>query len=318
MLLEVFIENKGKIYKPVIDGDIVYRCEKNKNSSDISFNVIIDGVIDFIEGNRVTFKVDGRGVFIGYIFSKSRDKNGIIEVKAYDQVRYLKNKDTRKTEVGNIGSLIRSIASEFNLQVGDIIESTYNLESKIHDNKELITIIIEGIEETEKNDKQKYIFYDKYGKLSLVKASELDTDFVVNRESAENFKYTSSIDGETYNKIKIAKVEENETKEFFEIEDDKNIKNWGVLQLVESINDDENIQQKGKALLERYNKKTRTLSVNKVFGSLDVIAGSLVTVDLPLGDIVLGEKLMVSRCTHRFNGDSHFMDLTLVGGEFGE
>ena len=37
---------------------------------------------------------------------------------------------------------------------------------------------------------------------------------------------------------------------------------------------------------------------------------------LELGDIITNNYLMVEKVTHNFKGDEHFMDLTLIGGEF--
>lgn len=73
---------------------------------------------------------------------------------------------------------------------------------------------------------------------------------------------------------------------------------------------------KANALLKLYDQKTRKLTVKNAFGDVRVRAGCAVVVALNLGDIITNNYLMVEKVTHNFKGDEHFMDLTLIGGEF--
>ena len=56
--------------------------------------VLKDDVLDFSEGSAVRLKENGDEVFFGFVFKQQRAKEQIITVTAYDQLRYLKNKDT--------------------------------------------------------------------------------------------------------------------------------------------------------------------------------------------------------------------------------
>ena len=49
------------------------------------------------------------------MFRKKRDKEQIITTTAYDQLRYLKNKDTRVYVNKRADEVVRSIASDFQL-----------------------------------------------------------------------------------------------------------------------------------------------------------------------------------------------------------
>ena len=64
------------------------------------------------------------------------------------------------------------------------------------------------------------------------------------------------------------------------------------------------------------NKKTRQLKIEKAFGDTRVRAGSLVVVNLNLGDTKVKNFMLVEKVTHVFRYEEHFMDLTLRGGEF--
>jgi len=51
-------------------------------------------------------------------------------------------------------------------------------------------------------------------------------------------------------------------------------------------------------------------------GDPRVRAGSMVVINLALGDMNVKNFMLVERVTHKFKLDEHFMDLTLRGGEF--
>ena len=69
-------------------------------------------------------------------------------------------------------------------------------------------------------------------------------------------------------------------------------------------------------MLSLYNKKTRKLKITDAFGDDRVRAGSMVVVNLNLGDISVCNWMLVEKCTHTYNEGEHWMDLTLRGGEF--
>ncbi|MPN09852.1 hypothetical protein SDC9_157145 [bioreactor metagenome] len=92
--------------------------------------------------------------------------------------------------------------------------------------------------------------------------------------------------------------------------------NWGVLQYFDTLQKGENGKAKADALLQLYNKKTRNLTINNALGDTRVRAGSMVIVQLNLGDVSLNNLMLVEKCKHKFNNDEYFMDLTLRGGEF--
>ena len=49
----------------------------------------------------------------------------------------------------------------------------------------------------------KYCLYDDFGKLTLKNIESMKLDLLVDSETAENYDYTSSIDSNTYNKVKL-------------------------------------------------------------------------------------------------------------------
>lgn len=69
-------------------------------------------------------------------------------------------------------------------------------------------------------------------------------------------------------------------------------------------------------MLSLYNKKTRNLKINNVIGDNRVRAGSMLVVNLNLGDMKVKNFMLVEKCQHTYKNNEHFMNLTLRGGEF--
>ena len=140
---------------------------------------------------------------------------------------------------------------------------------------------------------------------------------MIDEETGENFEYISSIDDNTYNRVKLAyDNEETGLREIYIAQDSGNINRWGILQYFDTLKKGENGQAKADALLKLYNKKTRSLKLTNVLGDNRVRGGSMVVVNLDLGDIKLKNLMLVESCKHIYKENEHWMDLTLIGGEF--
>ena len=114
----------------------------------LSFKVFKDKVLNIEEGDLVNFKVNGKLVFVGYIFEKKRSKDNFIEVTAYDQCKYLKSEgyyvfDGKKTA----SELIKALAEDLAIKVGDITPTTYKI-GYIYDGKTYQDIILDMLKQT--------------------------------------------------------------------------------------------------------------------------------------------------------------------------
>lgn len=315
--VEIAIQNGSTIYYPVVEGGVTWESERKGVPGKLSFTVIKDDNIAFQEGNPVSMKVDGVKFFYGFIFQKKRDKDHHIKVIAYDQLRYFKNKDTYLYKNKRADELVKMIASDFKLQVGTLENTGFKIPRRIEDNKTLFDIVQTALDLTLQYTNKMFVLFDDFGKLTLKNIESLKLDLLIDEETGENFDYTSSIDGETYNKIKLA-YDNKETgkREIYIAQDSSNINNWGVLQYFEKIEEKVNGRFKADALLQLYNKKTRNLAIKNVLGDPRVRGGSAVAVLLYLGDITAQNYMMVERVKHVFFENEHWMDLTLRGGEF--
>lgn len=317
MFVELLIQNGSKVYVPVVEEGITWSTERAGTPGQLTFKVVKDEILNFTEGNAVRMRVDNKNIFYGFVFSKKRDKNGLITVTAYDQLRYLKNKDTYVYTNKTAGEFIKMIASDFGMRTGTLENTGYKIASRVEDNVSLFDMIQNALDLTLQNKKEMYVMYDDFGKITLKSLYSMRLNLLIDEETGENYSYTSSIDSDTYNRIKL--VYENEEagkRDVYIAQDSKNINEWGVLQYFDTLKEGENGKAKADALLQLYNKKTRNLSIQNALGDTRVRAGSMVIVQLNLGDVKLNNLMLVEKCKHNFNNDEHFMDLTLRGGEF--
>ena len=315
MNVELLIAHNNKLYQPIVEEGIQWTTERSGSPSTLKFTVVKDQNISFQEGDAVRMKVDGQEVFFGFVFTKKRNKEHNIEVTAYDQLRYLKNKDTYVYENKTASQVIQMIANDFNLNLGKIESTGYVIPSRVEDNQSLFDIIQNALDLELMNKGELFCLYDKFGSLTLQNIASMKLDILINADTAEDFDYTSSIDQQTYNKIKLTyDNEEAGEREVYIAQDSSKQNQWGVLQFYEKLQKGENGKAKADALLKLYNKKTRNLKVNNCFGDVRCRAGTMVVVQLYLGDISLSNYLLVEKATHTFKNDQHFMSLNLRGG----
>lgn len=315
-MYELYITNRGKTYKPIIEGNPEWETARIGQPGKLTFNVVNDNIINFQEGNPVIFKVNGEEVFFGFVFIKGRDKDQIIKVTAYDQLRYFKNKDTYVYTNKKASDVTKMIANDFNLQTGTIEDTGYVIASRIQDNKTLFDIVYDALDLTLMNTGKMYVLYDDFGKLSLRDVESMKIpDLVVGDYNSQNYEYKTDIDTDTYNKVKLYRDnEETGKREIYIAQDSSNINNWGVLQYFDKVDENTNPKAKAEGILKLKNKKKRTLQLKNVLGDIRVRAGtSVMTLVENVGDISVKQYMLVEKCKHVFGNDEHWMTLDLRG-----
>lgn len=317
MDVKILIQNGGTIYYPGVVEGAKLTWERKNVPGRLEFRVIKDQVISFAEGDLVKLLIDDAPMFQGFVFTKKRNKDGTINVTAYDQLRYLKNKDTITEENLTASDLLKRIAKDFRLQLGMVEDTGYTIETIVEENQTLFDIIQYALDETLMNTKKLFILYDDCGSLTLKNIETLKTDLLIDAETAEDFDYESSIDTQTYNKVKIAFNNEKIGKrDLYVVQDGEHMNQWGVLQYFEESKTEAGVIAKADALLGLYNQKTRRLTIKNALGDKRIRAGSAIMISLNLGDIIANQFLMVEKVTHNFKGAEYLMDMDLIGGEF--
>lgn len=317
MNIQMLIQNGNNALIPVVEDGLEWKTERQGVPGELTFSVLNDNKLEFEEGNAVRLQIDNKGIFYGFVFKKDTSKDDLIKVTAYDQLRYFKNKDTYIYSNKRADEFIRMIANDFNMNVGSLPNTGYKIPSRIEDNTALFDMIQTSLDLTLQNKGQQYVMFDDFGKISLKRIQDLAIDYLVDATTAEDFDYSSSIDSDTYNRVKLIREnEEKGTREVFISQDSKNINKWGVLQHFDKLEENENGKNKADSLLSLYNAKTKKLTVKNALGDLRIRAGSMIVVQLNLTDTKLSNMMLVEKCTHKFLKDEHVMDLTLRGGGF--
>lgn len=314
-MIELLITNEGVTYIPVLKDKVKWEVSADGSAGKLSFEVYADGILKVQEGNEVRLRYKDEDVFFGFVFSKKSSKDNWISITAYDQLRYLKNKYSYLYENKTVSTAIKELSKAFLLNLGQIDDTEYLIESLVEDNETVLDIILDGLNETITKSQKKFILYDNFGKLTLTNMENMYTTALIDASTIQDFSYESSIDSDTYNQIILYYDPDEDTtaRTYYNAEDVENIKKWGVLRYYESVKAPSIGQQKADALLALKNKKTRKLSIKGGIGNLNVRAGCLVVVNLQLEDTLKQSYMMATKVTHTFTNDSHTMDLDLEG-----
>lgn len=308
------IQHNDTLFEPAVLDGIQLTMERKGSPSKLTFTVVKNGALAFSEGDRVCFYYKDQGLFMGYVFTKKRTREHHIEVTAYDQLRYLQNKFTYVFAKKSATDIIKLMCADFSLKTGELENTGYIIPSLIEENKSLFDIALDALDETVTNTGKLYVLYDNFGSIELKELGNMTTNVLIDEETAEDFTYTSSIDKETYNKIVLYYVDEKTNDRIpYTAKDDSKLSQWGILQYFEEVKLPSIGQSKANALLQLYGKKTRELTINNAFGNPSVRAGSLVVVQLNLGDIITNNYMVVEKVTHKFENDHYTMELVMNG-----
>lgn len=315
--VDLVIQNGKKLFSPPVIEGLKVVWERKNTAGKMTFQTIASNKYKIQEGNPVLMSLNGQKFFYGFVFSVKRTKDKTIDVTVYDQLRYLKNKDTYIYKNRTTDSLIRMIARDMGLNVGTLAK-TKHLITRAEDNLTLFDMISNSLNETLMATGNIYVLYDDCGKLMLKKPTSMKvTSCLIDADTAEDYTYNRSIDQDVYNQIKLEYQNEDKgTVKFYYTRSKKNISKWGTLQYFEKIDSPKLAKIKGQVLLKLYNKVSKTLQISGAFGNSKVRAGSLIPVLLDLGDMKVSSFLLVDKVTHSFDNGIHKMDLSLSGGDF--
>lgn len=316
-MIELKIASKSakKTYSAdaITDGTVTWTTERSGTPGKLEYTIVKTGTMSYLEGDKTTLTLDGHNMFSGYVFKKSKSLDKIKTI-CYDQLRYLKAKQTYKFVGMTAAGVIRQIAKDFDLDVGYIEPVQTVLPGKIYENKTLLDIITDCVSQTSIATGKVYVFYDDFGELTLKAAENMKSNYVIGNESyATGYTYDTSID-DAYNYIKLVYLnKESGNGDAYVAEDSGAIKDWGFLQYYEKVDNmnEAQIKERAKQYLDYYCQRHRTLKISAL-GIPEIRAGSMITIDIPgLGDINLKKMLLVDKCTHKISSGSHTMDLEM-------
>lgn len=313
--MRLTIQHNGNLFEPPVKSGVKIEWERKGSPGKLTFTTvkIRNAGMEFSEGDPVYFYYDEKPVFMGYVFTKKRDREHHIEVTCYDQLRYLKNKYTYIFENKTATQIIQALCNDFNLHTGSMESTGYVIPAIAEENKSAMDIALTVIEETLVNTGNMFVLYDDFGKLNLKNVTNMVSNTLIFESSAENFDYSSSIDDETYNSVVLYYKDDDDKIQVFTASNGSRIAQWGTLRYFEEVKNLTIAQNKANTLLNLYCRKTRELKITGAFGDPTVRGGTLIPVKLDLGDITTNNYMQVEKVTHNFEKDHYTMDLTLEG-----
>ncbi len=318
-MTELWIEGAKGIFMPVLSNEITLYTEK-WGAGVLKFTAVKEGSIDYKEGDRVWLTSGGRNMFMGYVFSKTRNKKGLISTVCYDQLRYLRNKDTYTYTYKRASDIVNMICDDYGLKKGTIENTGYVIPMRVEDNSTLFDIIYSALSLTKAYTGKSFVLYDDFGSINLRKSSSMVTNLVVNDRDSIDFNYDTTIDKGVYNSIKLIHKKDTKythTLNVYTAKDTGSIRDWGVLQYYAHIDEGTDGNAMAKGLLNMYKTKNRSLVI-KTAGNLYIRAGSFVWVDLDIGDFKVNELMEVKTCKHIFADNNHIMEIEVMGGILNE
>jgi hypothetical protein len=264
-------------------------------------------------GDIIRININKIHIFYGYIFTVNFQPNGQISIVAYDQIRYFAALDSRSFQNSTASDIIKAFATEFGLAIGEIDDTGYVIPSFVEENSKIIDIILKALSQTYLATGKKFTFYDNFGQLYLTNFSNMKLDLALTDASiVTNYDYSTSIDSDTYNYVKLIRYDKNSSSNVEVVKkDDDNIKKWGILQDFEKVDENLNNAQVtaiAENLLSLKNAETKSLTVD-CLGVLGVRAGNLIYVNLT--DCNLNGYFIVNKAIHKFENCKHIMTLEM-------
>lgn len=217
-------------------------------------------------GSLCDVRINGKGFFYGYIFTLKTDSTGVVEVTAFDQMRYLKNKDFyANTKNEKIQDVFSTICSRNGLKFAVNDSSDYVLPARIYNGQTAYKMLQGAIDDQLVGTGQYFVVRDEYGIIKLTELKKLLRENIVIGDTSlmSEYRHSKTID-KSYNRIKLLREnKESGSRETYIAEDTKKQAKWGVLQYYEKIDGLSEGQAKTKAdnLLNLYNRVQNGLEI---------------------------------------------------------
>ena len=147
--MKLLLQHGSNIYDvtPILEGGVEWFASIKGKAGRLKFKVVRDGIVNFVEGDKVTLYVNGMSRFSGFVMTKERTSEQIISVTAYDQMFYLtRNKGTYVFVNKSAKEVVQTIGADYGLQTGYISDSGWKMPQRIEEGETLVDIILSALE----------------------------------------------------------------------------------------------------------------------------------------------------------------------------
>lgn len=312
MTTQLLLDNRqGNIYE-IPHGKVVYKTSRKGRAGSLEFDYIGGDVfthkITINNGDVVLFKVNEVAVFYGYVFKVSgQDEKKIL---AYDQLRYLKNKDSFGIANKTADEIVKLIANVNHIKLGKVASTGYVIPKTIADNKEYFDAIYGALEKTLLATGRTYFLQDNVGAMELLDIADTKLDLVIDGDTLLlDYESSKDIDSDTYNRVKL--IQDGVEGEVV-VEDKTTQVRWGRLQYHDVLDKELNkaqVIEQAQALLKLKNREKKSLKL-ECLGDIRCKAGYSPYVSIPKENIE--GYFLINSATHTFTDNEHTMSLEMV------
>lgn len=320
MKSELIISNKrtGQVFDATNSvTTCTWSTDRSGTAGKFTFTILKTPTLDFLEGDSVRFSLDGKLQFFGWVFTKQKDRYGVIDVTCYDRLRYLKANASYSFYNLTAGDILRQVAEDLQLDLGHIANTGYQLPSLIASDQSCVDTIQTALNQTLLNTGKIFFLYDNGTGLSLEEPANMRTEYMIGDGSyLGDYKYVTDIDKQTYNFVKLAKPNESTGRaDTVIVQDSETMYRWGKLQLYKQVDESLTTGQmleQATQMLKNYNRRRRSLSASSL-GIPGLRAGQMVFMKIDnLGDINLNQWMLINKISHTYTNGFHTMDFDLL------
>lgn len=317
----------------VVDADTGEMYDVSELAKEVNWTTSLDGSagqlsfslatsqFNFPSGSDVVFRIPNvQNIFRGRVFTTSYDKEKELQVVAYDQTWYLRNKYTYVFKNKKAHEIFEIICKDygFTYKIADAARiEDYICVPFPYDFKALSEIIQKTLDDVF-IFKKKYLFVrDVFGVLTLDNIENYKRPYLLNKDLlTENFSYSRSIDSDVYNEVALERVDKATNKKLIVSSSDQpNKKKWGTLRLYEQAEDnatEAELRTRVASLLAIKNRPKEKLSFT-CEGKLDIFAGCGIQVDL--SEIIPNYGVrycIIQTAQHMWTNNEHKMQLEVI------
>lgn len=320
MNIRLLLEHNQAIYDAtnIVTDGVTWESSMRGEAGRLRFSVVRDGIINFVEGDKVQFYADGILRFTGWVMTKERTQDQIIQVTAYDQIFYLaKNRGTYVYWDKKASEVISMIASDYGLAVGTMADTSWKIPQRIEEGQTLLDMMLTALELSEEATGKEFFLFDDCGKLTVKERSQMDTAGVFCCDGGVgSYTYVTDISEDTVNGVRLYQAGRKETERLaYEEENSEKVEQWGRLYAYRHVAFTLNAAQMkeiAQGILEKQCRVKKTLVVENVNGDLDIRGGNSIYLSIPdLAEIGIEQKVLVEKCTHIYEDGIHRMKMEI-------
>lgn len=323
--LQVIVHHKktDEYFVPAVLDGAAWELHRKGAPGKFTFKVVHDDVLKMEYGDTIDVLWDGTQFFHGFIFEKKRNRDKQWDVISYDQMRYLLNKDTFAYIGKKASEVIKELAEDYELLTGDLADTGFVIAKRREPNTTILDMCQNALDLTMIHTDKMFVLHDDCGQLTLKDIEDLQSNILIDSDTAQDFSYTGTIDKGTYNLIKLDVDDgDNGHKVYYspasneDYEASETRKQWGVLQFYENANPhNQSPQDLADHLLSHYNRVSRSLTIKGAAGDLSIRGGSMLWMNVHIGDTDWNQEdneaklAIVEQVTHHFSNHEHTMDM---------